>query len=557
MSKQESKFTNFLRVSILLVGLLVAVLLALNLYHGGVWILQGLNGSNGENGVNGSDGKDGQDGKSAYELACENGFEGSLHEWLLSLAVRAEDGKDGENGKDAVGIRDVRIDADGHLIVTLTDGSKLDAGYIDGDRFVSDATDGQGFYAVCETVVLKAGVEGVYLRSLPEISDASVQLFAILPGAELLRVGDQQTEDGFSRFVYQGTVCYAPSKYFDLKSAYEGEIPEMHLPEQIALIKGKTQWFYSDQILGGYDPMLRLSYSYGGSGACAYDGGRSFSVTPDRAEEATLTVRAERQIDGAWRTVAERLVRVNVVDVPKDLSLKGILIGDSRISDNTVATALASSTGGKPALTLMGTRHTGSSTVAHEGRSGWSTAHFLNNASLDLLGNGNAVPNAFFDPATNGFSFAYYMQTQGYETPDFVLINLGANDNFSRESVDRIHTMVASIQAYSAQCGSEICIFVMTEYLSPAERLGVSVNIEAKREKQFRYFTYLQEVLGGREDESIYLLPNYLAIDDWSDWQRGVVDGEEKITDAIHLGYQGYYKEEQMIRAYLYWLFGA
>ena len=171
MSKQESKFTNFLRVSILLVGLLVAVLLALNLYHGGVWILQGLNGSNGENGVNGSDGKDGQDGKSAYELACENGFEGSLHEWLLSLAVRAEDGKDGENGKDGVGIREVWIDANGHLIVTLTDGSELDAGYVGSDRYVSDATDAQGFYAVCETVVLKAGVEGLYLRSLPEISE--------------------------------------------------------------------------------------------------------------------------------------------------------------------------------------------------------------------------------------------------------------------------------------------------------------------------------------------------------------------------------------------------
>ena len=556
MSKQESKFANFLRVSMLLVGLLVAALLALNLYNGGIWIIQGLNGTNGVNGSDGKDGKDGQDGKSAYELACENGFEGSLHEWLLSLAVRAEDGKDGENGKDAVGIRDVRIDADGHLIVTLTDGSELDAGYVGSDRYVSDATDAQGFYAVCETVVLKAGVEGLYLRSLPEISDASAQLFAILPGAELLRVGDQQTEDGFSRFVYQGTVCYAPSKYFDLKSAYEGEIPEMHLPEQIALIVGKAQCFYSDQILGTSDAELRLSYLYDGNGTCAYDDG-CFLLTPTQAGEATLTVRAERRKDGAWRTVAERVVRVVAVDVPSHLSLKGILIGDSRISDNTIATALASSTGGKPAVTLMGTRHTGSSTVAHEGRSGWSTAHFLNNASLDLLGNGNAVPNAFFDPATNGFNFTYYMQTQGYETPDFVLINLGANDNFSRESVDRIHTMVASIQAYSAQCGSEICIFVMTEYLSPAERLGVSVNIEAKREKQFRYFTYLQEVLGGREDESIYLLPNYLAIDDWSDWQRGVVDGEEKITDAIHLGYQGYYKEEQMIRAYLYWLFGA
>jgi hypothetical protein len=35
------------------------------------------------------------------------------------------------------------------------------------------------------------------------------------------------------------------------------------------------------------------------------------------------------------------------------------------------------------------------------------------------------------------------------------------------------------------------------------------------------------------------------------------VDGEEKIVDVVHLGYQGYYKEEQMIRAYLYWLFSA
>jgi lysophospholipase L1-like esterase len=248
---------------------------------------------------------------------------------------------------------------------------------------------------------------------------------------------------------------------------------------------------------------------------------------------------------------------LTVVDVPTELSLKGILIGDSRISDNTIATALASATGGKPALTLMGTRHTGGSAVSHEGRSGWSTAHFLNHASLDLLGNGNAVSNAFFDPTTNCFSFAYYMQTQGYEIPDFVLINLGANDNFSKESADRINTMVASIRAYSAQCGRKIRILVLTEYLSPYEKLGVNVNVTSKREKQFRYFTYLEEVLGGREDEEIYLLPNYLAIDDWNDWQRGTVGGEEKILDVVHLGYQGYYKEEQMIRAYLYWLFGA
>ena len=37
----------------------------------------------------------GEDGKSAYEIAVENGFEGTEEEWLASLK-----GQDGEDGKD-------------------------------------------------------------------------------------------------------------------------------------------------------------------------------------------------------------------------------------------------------------------------------------------------------------------------------------------------------------------------------------------------------------------------------------------------------------------------
>ena len=95
MSKQESKFTNFLRISILLVGLLVAALLALNLYNGGIWIIQGLNGTNGVNGTNGTDGKDGQNGKSAYELACENGRK-------IQVCDYASAGTDWKNEKNKI-----------------------------------------------------------------------------------------------------------------------------------------------------------------------------------------------------------------------------------------------------------------------------------------------------------------------------------------------------------------------------------------------------------------------------------------------------------------------
>ena len=136
------------QIALLSVGVLVLVALILNLAQGGLWVVSGASGKNayelavengfegslqewlsslagadGQDGTNGADGGDGQNGKSAYELAVENGFRGSLQEWLLSLAFGedGEDGKDGidgENGKDGadgqdgadgVGIRSVYI----------------------------------------------------------------------------------------------------------------------------------------------------------------------------------------------------------------------------------------------------------------------------------------------------------------------------------------------------------------------------------------------------------------------------------------------------------------
>ncbi|MBQ2308409.1 MAG: collagen-like protein, partial [Clostridia bacterium] len=51
----------------------------------------GVNGADGVDGLNGSDGLDGQnglngeEGSSAYEIALENGFKGTVEEWLASL----------------------------------------------------------------------------------------------------------------------------------------------------------------------------------------------------------------------------------------------------------------------------------------------------------------------------------------------------------------------------------------------------------------------------------------------------------------------------------------
>lgn len=54
---------------------------------------------NGKEFKDGQDGSPGINGQSAYELAVENGFNGTLQEWLTSLK-----GDPGENGQDATNV---------------------------------------------------------------------------------------------------------------------------------------------------------------------------------------------------------------------------------------------------------------------------------------------------------------------------------------------------------------------------------------------------------------------------------------------------------------------
>ena len=134
------------------------------------------------------------------------------------------------------------------------------------------------------------------------------------------------------------------------------------------------------------------------------------------------------------------------------------------------------------------------------------------------------------------------------------------------QAVSNLEIMVKSVQAYAASRGITIRVLVLSEYRSPAEGYYLSesanVNVEAKRAKQADYFTYLSEAFDQRESEGVYLIPTHASINAWSDWERESVSTdsgatEERIVDVVHLGRSGYLKEEKMIRAYLYRIFGA
>ena len=332
------KKQTVMELLLILVGCLVSVLLFLNLAQGGVWIVRGLDGANGQNGTdgaNGADGADGEDGKngedgldgkSAYELALEDGFVGSLHEWLLSLAVRGgdgedgkdgqngtdgEDGKDGTNGKDGVGVADVHISSDGRLIVTLTDGTLLDAGVISEGGVDMGEPDADGFTPVYEMVVKGEG--DLNLRDVPGTGNI---VTVVSEGDTLLRTGIQRDdpENGYSRFLYNGQVCYARSHYFSLRYNYEGNLPVLHLPDSILLTLGEQAWFITDQIVSSLDEGLTVRYSYTGSGERVYDGSEGFAITPSEVGSFRLNVSVEIVENGRIETVAQSSLTVRVVE---------------------------------------------------------------------------------------------------------------------------------------------------------------------------------------------------------------------------------------------------
>lgn len=71
----------------------------------------GADGQDGQDGAPGQDGQDGADGLSAYEIAINNGFEGTELEWLDSL--RGADGQDGQDGTNGTNGADGQDGADG------------------------------------------------------------------------------------------------------------------------------------------------------------------------------------------------------------------------------------------------------------------------------------------------------------------------------------------------------------------------------------------------------------------------------------------------------------
>lgn len=511
--------------------------------------LKSLEGPSGADGAAGKDGKDGKDGSSAYQIAVANGYKKTEAEWVAELLGSGQSSGTGSG----VGIASVQVNSDKHLIVKLTNGTLIDAGYVgvkgEAENNVQTGTvDSDGYRVVNQIVEVITGA--LNIRTSPDSSSSSNVVVSLQMGERLTRTGIGTGDNTWSRVLYNGQICYASSKYLEVKSENADvdltgvEIPGVNFPDEYIIPVGKETAFEVDQFVVGLDDSMYTSFDYSGSGTKQISE-RSIKITPKSAETATLTFSIKKYVKGDLVSIYSKTARLISV-AASNKAVTGLVIGDSRVAEGTLVDSLKHNMGSS--LTLLGTLKSSSGT-AHEGRSSWSTSNYLSYATA------TGVDNPFYNSSTKKFDFSYYLSSTKQNAPDFVLFYLGANDGYRSIAILNYGEMIESVMAYNKTSPKQVKILIMHEYLAPRGGYSVSYSFDSavRRDEQFDYFDKLTNAFGGREDEGIYLIPAHTCID--ADGDR--VKTDVKITDVIHLSRAGYRKQADIVSAYIYAIFSV
>lgn len=118
---------------------------------------QGLQGEKGEQGVKGETGAPGKNGKDGKDGV--NGLNGAN-------GANGADGKDGKDGLDGVGVQNAYIDFDNSLVIVLSSGQEINAGFLSQEtQDAVMATFKQGAATINDLLPEQVGNSGKYLTT--------------------------------------------------------------------------------------------------------------------------------------------------------------------------------------------------------------------------------------------------------------------------------------------------------------------------------------------------------------------------------------------------------
>lgn len=254
-------------------------------------------------------------------------------------------------------------------------------------------------------------------------------------------------------------------------------------------------------------------------------------------------------------------VNLKIIDtsILNGLTRNILVIGDSKVAGCRLPEELRKKcvSVGMNVGDFLGTLSGSGFTIKHEGRSGWTSADYMN------ANKGNVV-NPFYNSSTSSFDFGYYMTQQGYTSVDYVFINLGTNDYavasglgdnaYIQTFIDNINTMISSIHNYNHNVKiiigltEGVCTY---QWSSASDEELRSLNTRARLLNKASIAEWDTNAM---ENDNVFICPIYLSMDMYNDYNYTEVtlsqrDAEfetgktrRKITDTMHQNSVGYGK---------------
>lgn len=341
-----------------------------------------------------------------------------------------------------------------------------------------------------------------------------------------------------SQFFAKYSKSYIPD-YLDLEyiSDYvrDTEVPEFILPAKLRVVLNRElNIFYNNLIRYIDTDKMHYVKSWGGGVTTYSKFGRLLPTSEVSDKRFGINI-YDRNTNSVTYTDS---VATELIDEAAGSSLtkKVLFIGDSLTDAGQYTAELVNLfSDDSMNVELLGTRGTG--TNKHEGRSGWRAYTYVqcanNQEDWDTWGGSvsSIINNPFYNSETENFDFEYYMENQGYDNVDYVFICLGTNDiargnhQSDEELLEYYNTMINSIKSFN----SSIKIGL---WLPPTR--GLSDNsFKETITNSLRMNKFLIENYDNRESENIYLVPVYMNVDPYHDYNTAQVPVTSRSSDTL------------------------
>lgn len=384
-------------------------------------------------------------------------------------------------------------------------------------------------------------------------------------GGDENNIVNQQVNTGANLLVFEP---YGKKLASDIFPAYASKEIELTLPRKLFALVGQELNIYFDNILN--DKATR--YDFFVECTIGKQNEDFFRIKPTAPGTYPLKIRVVK--DDKDVAFATSTITVKSASVGNGVTKKIIIVGDSTTASGEAITKLNQNLSTDVyKVQTIGTLGTGAN--KHEGRSGWTALQYT---TVAVDANNSSVTNAFWNPSTSKFDFAYYISNNGVSTPDYVVLNLGINDTFLYVTDTSLHQridqffaqydqMIDSIRAFNSTIKIGIALTIPPN--SSQDAFGRAYGTGQTRGRYKRNnFLLVQRLIrkyDGRENENLYVVPINVNLDTKYNFPIDAAEANVPVnarnTDVlvrnfatsagVHPAQSGYW---QIADVYWYWL---